>query len=243
MVAEPVALGLLVAPSVAGAALALAAFALLFLHQPLRVAWMAGRQGRRTPKTWAARGFAAFYGALGILGVAAALALAGWTPLIPLLFAGPFLVIYLLYDVQRRGRTWQAEIAGPVGLAAVAAGIGLAGGLPRPVAYALWALMVARAGPSILYIRARLRLERGERSSAWPALSTHVAATLVVAGLAWVGYLPLLAVVAILILLLRASLGLGRYRRRVTTKRIGVTEIVLGALVVALVSGGFALDL
>ena len=50
LVTEPILLGLLVAPSWAGAALAVTAFALFLFNRPFKVYWADRRRGRLVPR-------------------------------------------------------------------------------------------------------------------------------------------------------------------------------------------------
>ncbi|MFQ5594784.1 MAG: YwiC-like family protein, partial [Anaerolineae bacterium] len=201
---EPIFLGLLVAPSLAGIYLSLAVVAVLFTRQPMRIAWVDRRRGKRYDRTAMAERFTLLYGAIALLGVGASIQAAGLTPLVPLLFASPFLLVFLIHDVRRQSRAWPAELAGPVALAAVATSVAVAGGWAVAPALVLWVVLAARAVPAVLYVRARLRLGRGEASSRGVALAAHVAGLALVVGLVWVGLLPALAVLPFVVLLARA---------------------------------------
>ena len=61
-------------------------------------------------------------------------------------------------------------------MAASASGIVLAGGWPLAVAFGLWAILAARVVPTILYVRARLRLLRGKADSKLPVQVAHLLA-------------------------------------------------------------------
>lgn len=69
----------------------------------------------------------------------------------------------------------------------------------------------------------------------------HVVAFAVVAFLAWATLIPSLAGVALAILLLRAAYGLAETTHGVTAKRVGIREIVFGALTVTLIATGHGL--
>lgn len=162
---EPILLGLLVVPSWPGLYLAVAIVAAFLTRQPARLAWVDRRRGKRYDRTVVAERFVLLYSAIALLGLGAAIRAAGLPPLLPLLAASPFLLVFLVHDVQRQSRAWPAELAGPVALAAAATSIAVAGGWAFPEALALWAVLAARAVPSVLYVRARLRLGRGEASN------------------------------------------------------------------------------
>lgn len=242
LVSEPILLGLLVAPSWGGAALAVGAFALFLLNRPLKVYWSDRRRGRAYARTAVARRYAAIYGAVAVLGFAVGVALAGWRPFLPLAAALPLLALFMAYD-QRPGRFWQAELAAPVAFAAIVAAMAIAGGWAWAPALALWGFMAARAVPAVLFIRARLRLDKGKEAgpgdSITGALLAHSVAIAVVAALAWAGLLPLTAVAAAAILLARAAWGLSAWRWLSSVKALGFLETGFGLLAVLLVAVGY----
>ncbi|MCG8348703.1 MAG: YwiC-like family protein [Chloroflexales bacterium] len=234
---EPMLLGLLVAPSWAGFGFAIGAFGLFLLRWPLKVAQTSWRQKRLTRMTLALR-FVALYALLALGGLLAGVGQVGWRPLWPLLAAAPFGLIFYRYDTQNRSRSWQAELAGPVAFSATATVIALAAGWALAPALALWAVLVARAAPSILYVRARLRLDRGRPHQPAIVLSTHVVALAAVSWLIWLGWLPWLTLGVFVLLLVRAVGGLSRYRRPVPVKVIGFSELGWGLLTVLAVAWG-----
>ena len=235
---EPILLGLLVAPSWGGVGLAIGAFGLFLLRWPLKVAQTSRKQKRYARMRMALR-FAGIYALLAAGGLLLGVWQAGWRPLLPLLPALPFGLIFFLYDTQNRSRSWQAELAGPVAFAATATSIALAGGWAAAPALALWAVLVARAVPSVLYVRARLRLDRGKPYRPALVLGAHLMALVVVGGLIWLALLPLLTFGVFGLLLGRAIGGLSRHRRPVPVKIIGLTELGWGLLTVLVVAWGY----
>jgi len=240
---EPIFLGLLVAPSLAGIFLALAVVAVLFTRQPMRIAWADRRRGKRYDRTATAERLGLLYSAVALLGLGAAIRAAGLTPLLPLLAASPLLLVFLIHDVRRQSRAWPAELAGPVALAAVATSIAVAGGWAIAPALVLWAVLAARAVPSVLYVRARLRLGRGEASNRVMPLAAHVAGLALVVGLVWVELLPALAVVPFAVLLARAAWLLSPSAPLISTRTLGFSELGLGAFTVVMVAAGYGLAL
>jgi hypothetical protein len=169
-------------------------------------------------------------------------ALAGWRPFAPFLIAAPLLAVFMLYD-QRPGRYWQAELAAPAAFAAVAAAIALAGGIAWAPALGLWGFLIARAIPAVLFIRARLRLDKGKAAgpgdSIPGALLAHVVALAGVAVLVWAAWLPWTAVLAAVLLMARAVWGLSAYRWRMSVVALGILETAFGTIAVLLVAIGF----
>ena len=91
LVSEPILLGLLAAPSWAGAALAVGAFATFLCNRPLKVYLADRRRGRVYERTALARRYLALYAAIAVAGFAGGLALGGWRPFAPLAAAVPLL--------------------------------------------------------------------------------------------------------------------------------------------------------
>ncbi|GAB4481792.1 MAG: YwiC-like family protein [Anaerolineae bacterium] len=235
---EPILLGLFAAPSAAGLLLGLAALAAFLLHQPLLIAIKDRRKGKRWARTALADRFALLYGLIG----AGALALAVWIAphrfWLPLLIAVPLGLIKLGYDLSSASRAAAAELVGALAFGALAPAIALAGGRGLWPALMLWALLAGRTIPAILYVRARLRLERGREVSSRGVGLAHLAAVIAAGVLAWRGAAPLLSVVALALLLARALWGLSPHRRRVPARVIGFSELGWGLLTVILIGLG-----
>lgn len=238
---EPILLGLLIAPSWAGAAMAVAAFALFLVNRPFKIFLADTRKGRSYARTVAARKYALIYGVVALIGGAASLALGGWLPFAPFALAGPLFLVFMYFD-QRPGRSWQAELIAPVAFAAVVASLALAGGLSWGVALALWGFVVARSAPAVLYVRTRLRLDKGKPTSPVATIVAHVLGVAGVAGLVAGGRLPWAAALAVGILLARAVWGLSPYRWRSSIQTLGFLEMGFGLLTVLLVVAGFWLS-
>lgn len=233
---EPVVLGLLVAPTPAGLFLAFATVGAFLARHPLKIAVADRRKGRRFPRTRMAEAFAALYCAFALLSFAAA-ALPGPTALLlPLGIAAPLAVIQLAYDFTSRSRALLPELSGATAMASVAASIAVAGGWSFAPALALWAILAARVLPTILYVRSRLKAAHGEKGSPAVVMLTHLAACAVGLVLYLRGIASLLALMALTILLLRALVG--ENSRPVSARRVGISELIYGAVLVAALAAG-----
>ncbi len=238
LVLEPIVLALLVAPSLGGLAWAVAAFALFLAYQPVSVAWSDRRRGRHFARTDVARRFAVVYLVVAALAAAAGSWQSGAAVLMPGLLALPLILLFVYYD-QKPGRSWQAELAAPTAFAASAAVIALAAGWAAGPALALWGVMIARSIPAVLYVRVRLRLDKGKPIAFWPPLLAHVVALLAIVGLVWGGLTVWSAAAASLLMLLRAAWGLSPWRWRTSVKAFGLFETALGLVYVAIVAAGY----
>ena len=238
--AEPMLLGLLVACSGAGVALAIAALAAYLARQPLRLLVMDRRRGRRYARSILAEQVFAGCALAGALALAAAGLLAHRPFLLPLALAAPLVALSLALDLGARTREAAAEVAGAVALGALAPAIALADEWSLGPALGLWAVLAARALPTVLFVRARLRRDRGESAGIAGPLVAHAFALLAVALLAKRGLAPWSAVGAVGLLALRCAFGLSPIRPRMSTPRLGITELVFGLITVFATAWGIA---
>lgn len=239
LLGEPIVLGLSLAPSLSGACLALAAVLAFLARHPLRLVLMDRRRGVRYPRTvLATRFFLGFAGAAALaLVLAFAVAHGPFAPAFAV--AAPFALLALAGDALGRGREALPEAAGAVALSAAAAAIALAGGQPAAVAFAAAGLLALRALTSVLYVRARIRLDRGLPAGPARVLALHAAALLAAALLARAGAAPWLGVAAFAVLLGRAALGLRAGRAPMRPQRLGFQELAHGLLTLALLVVGY----
>jgi hypothetical protein len=225
---EPLALGLLVAPSRGGAWLALAVGAGFFARRPLKIALGDSNPERRA----AARGPLAACAsvALGACGTALAaggISWLGW--LAPVALAG---AVFLFFDLRGDGREEIAEVAGATAFAGVPAMLAALAGWSPIASLALALVMAGRSVPTVLTVRAVLRAQKtGQRRdgpafiAAWLALGIGV--TLAGAGLAPRTVAGLLGVLAV-----RAMVLLWWRRPALRARTLGIVEAVIGVVFV-----------
>lgn len=236
LTAEPALLGIVVAPSWAGAALVVAAFLAFLVRTPLKLVLV-----DRWRHRWLPRSRLAAYIAAAELAVLVALALtaallAGWEWLVPVAVAAPLVGIELWFDMRSRSRRLVPELCGAVGIAAVAASVALAGGGSTRLAVGLWLVLAARSLASIPFVRvqiARLRhgsgpvavSDRAQIGGAVVAVSAVMTEPSVVAG-----------AIAVAALLLAQLIWVRR--APVPAKILGIRQLVLGLAVVAVAAAG-----
>ena len=228
---EPVLLGLLLAMSGAGVALAFVALCTLLLQTPVSLIAADARRGTVFPRTRLARRVAVGYGLAWLAGLAAAWALAGglaWA--LPALFAVPLAAVQLHYDARNRARELVPEAAGAIAMGAVAACILVAAGWTLAPALGLWGLLALRTVTAIVYVRARLRVERGAPVSPVPTWTLHGIA-LVVGVAAWAaGWLGWPVAATYALLAARAVWGLSPWRRPTVARVVGFGELGFGVV-------------
>lgn len=239
LVLEPMILGLLVAPSLHGAILALAGFAAFLLRHPLKIAVTDWRNNKRSPRTSLAERFALLYGLIALTGLIVVIAFNGSQPLLPFIFALPFLIIFVLYDARNQVRAWQSQLAAPAAFSAIASSIALLAGMPFGIAMALWSVLIARTIPAILYVRERLRQEKHKPYQKSLPIGAHIVGLGIVVALVLLGLVPWIAVLAFLLLLGRAFYGLSRFSQSLATRTIGFLEMGLGLCTIVLIAIGY----
>ena len=219
---ETVALGLLAAPSIAGFYLAVSAIGLFLARHPLTMVVMSRR--RPSPRSVMPKRFAAIYVVIGAASLVAAIAFTQHPFYIPLLTASPLAAVQLAHDWTGRRRVLLPELAAAAAISSMAPAIALAGGYPSGKAFALWLVMIARAVPSILYVRSCLTRRHRRPVSISPLLISHILALLILTVLAVANSIPMLAVGAGVLLLARAPIGFTKCEN-VTPKQLGFSEI------------------
>jgi hypothetical protein len=239
---EPIVLGLAVVPTLTGACLGLATCGAFLARRPLKILTKTKAPLAQSRRRRIAAVAVAGYSAVAASGLLAAVLLDGWKPVVPLVVMSPLVAVFLLYDTRNQSRQLVPELVGPPGLAAVAASMAIAAGWSWAAAGALWVLLMARAIPSVAYVRSRLRLEKGKPFAMAPVILVHVAFTAVAVWLWRDGLAPLLAILFLGLLFGRAIVGLSPLRIFHRARQVGVLEVVAGALYVIAVAVGYRTD-
>jgi hypothetical protein len=233
---EPILLGLLVALSWAGGLIALAAVAAFLARQPLKLFVSDRQRGRIYPRTHVAEIAFAVLALVAHGAFAGAWTLARHSFWLALACAAPLAAIGLAFDLGKKSRRVGAELAAATSLGAIAAAIALAGGAHSEIAFGLWGVLAARTIPTILFVRARLRLEKHQPAGIQGAILAHLLAIAGVMVLVYGGFAPRYATWAMFLLAARAALGMSRWRPRWKTWQLGVSEIVFGLVTVVCAS-------
>lgn len=220
---EPLALGLLVAPSFAGGAFTVVALAGFFARRPFKTLVAPGatrRPGSRNA-VW-------IFSILGMVGLALVVVLAGITPLWPLLLAAPLGGVFAWFDAQNGSRASAAEVAGSATFALLPAALATLAGWSAGPALALAALALARNVPTVLTVRSALRRAKGEAGGFGFPLIASLGAALGLTVLGARGFLPPWAVLPAWVLLARTLWFASRWRPSWSARRVGMLEAVLG---------------
>ena len=177
LTAEPALAGLIVAPSRAGACIALAALVAFVARTPLKVVAVDRRRHRTLPRTRLAARVAALEVTALIVLVVVAVQSAESPFWIVAALAAPLIALEAWFEVRSRGRRLVPELAGSIAVAGVSAMIVLADGQPLRPALAMWLVLAARCVPSIPWVRAQVaRLHRDPTAAASPTFDLASAA-------------------------------------------------------------------
>lgn len=231
LTAEPVLLGLIIAWSLSGLALGIAAIVAFLVRTPLKLALIDRRRGRTLERTRLATKLAAAeLVVIAGLGLFAGMR-SGWQWIVPVLIAAPFVAVQMAYDVRSRGRRLIPELTGTVGIAAIAAVILRADHRPWGLAIAVWLVLVGRAIVSIPFVRTQVfRLHRGTTdfgsTYAWQAVGVAVAGAALIADMSVWGGVAFVALIAVLDVIMLQ-------RPPIPAKVNGYRQMALGFLLVA----------
>lgn len=231
---EPLALGLLVAPSWAGGALAAAAMAGFFARRPLKAAF-----DPAAPRRSAARRALALLAVLALGGFAEALVLGSFARLWPLVPAAALGGVFVWFDAQGESRAAAAEVAGSAAFAFMPAALATVAGLPVATALALAVLALARNVPTVLVVRTCLRRAKGAFAVRTVPLQASALALVAAVALVARSLAPTVAGVLVAALLLRALWLLGPWAPAWPAKRLGMMEAAAGVIYVVLISASW----
>jgi hypothetical protein len=224
---EPLVLGLAVAPSRPGLALAAATLGAFFARRPLRLWWEGGAESG--PAARALLGC----GGLVVASTALALLLGGTAWLAWLLPPAALGAVFLFHDLRRAGRAAVAEVAGAAAFACLPAVLARLAGFPPAAALALGAVCAARNVPTVLFVRARLRASKTRTWRGGPALLAAGLAFLGSVAFVRTGLAPVTAAALTGLLLARAVWLLGPAGTALSARTIGMIEAALGLVFVA----------
>lgn len=230
LTAEPVLLGLLLAPSVAGLLLGLAGFGAFLLRTPLKLVLVDASRRRSLDRTVQARRLASIE-LLVVLSLVVGAVLTTSRPFwIPVLIAVPFVAVELWFDMRSRSRRLVPELAGSIGIASLAAAIAIAGGATLAVAFGAWMVLSARALTSIPFVRGRIAMLHGRSVAAWSLVMWDVLAMLLAAAATAVDRPLVAGSVAVIVVVAAQRVSARRPAPRAVV--IGVQQTVLGFAVV-----------
>ena len=225
---EPVALGILAAPSWPGVALGAAVLAAFLARRPLQIVTGVSRQSD-DPEKLTARHTLLFLALVAVALVVVTAGFAGPRALWPLGLALPPAALFLWLDAQGEARAAAAELAGTVAFALLpAAFVSLHPGRPA-AALALSAVMAARSLPTVLALRVFLRRRKGQPIRVWVPMGAAAFTVAATIALASQQRAPWLAPAFAFVFFLRTLWLFGPRPPALRATRLGMLEAALGA--------------
>jgi hypothetical protein len=224
---EPLALGILAAPSAAGGSLAVAAAAGFLMRRPLKLLL----SGKSDPRFGRALAVTTLLSLLAVSGLVAALAMGGlnnlWL-LAPAAIAG---LGFVWFDSRNEGRQEAAELCGVLAFGILPAAFAKLAGWSLIASLALAAVMLVRSVSTVLLVRTFLRRKKGYAASPATALIASVLGFCLIACLVFSHLAPWPAMVFAFLLAAGAFWVLGG-NRRFTARQIGIAEMCFGLLMI-----------
>ncbi len=233
---EPVALALIAAPSVAGVWLAGATAAGFLARRPLKIVVRESAGARRGAAMRALAALAA--GAVAALAGAIVSGGTAWLVwLAPTVALGG---IFAAFDLRNAWRSEFAEIAGAAAFAWLTAVLAAAAGWSEGAAMVLGFAMVARAVPTVMFVRTVVRgAKAGIACRQAPAAAVAAAVALAGGAMLWrMGLAPAVLAIALGILFVRAVV-LPRIAR-LRARTLGIVELCVGVGYVAAVGAAWS---
>lgn len=233
---EPALLGLIVAWSWSGLSLMLVGLVAFLARTPLKVLLVDRWRHRSLDRDRVATRVLSAEVVILVSLAALASVMAPIRFWIPLAMALPLIALELWYDMRSRSRRQIPELAGAIGIAAIAAAIVLAGDESWSLAASLWAVMAARSASSIPFVRVQLSRAKKQPHRLWNSDLAQLGA---VAALT-VGWLaasvPLSGLVAVTAL---AAVQFVKSRRRPQAAMIiGLQQLAAGLVIVVATAAG-----
>ncbi len=230
LTAEPALLGLLVAWSWPGLALAVAALVAFVARTPLKLVLVDRWRHRWLERTRLAAAVAACEVALFIALILYASTAAEAAFWLPLAVAAPLIVLELWFDMRSRSRRLVPELAGAIGIGSVATAIALADGTSDLTAWGLWLVIAARATAAIPYVRTQILRGHERQATLWHSDVAQVIAVAAATGGAIADWLPAVAAMAVALV---AVFNLVAVRLPVRPAvRIGIEQTFVGIAVI-----------
>ncbi|HVV01192.1 MAG TPA: YwiC-like family protein [Verrucomicrobiae bacterium] len=224
LVLEPLAFGLLVAPSPGGVSLAFASLAAFLCRRPLKMVLRA----RFNAPPQLSYACVWMLGSLAAGGLSLALYYSRakdlWA-LAPSALAG---LVFLWFDSRNSAREELAELCGAITFGMMPFALSILAGHGLWESLAISAIMLSRSIPTVMFIRTCVRRNKGRMVHTAPALAVSSACVLLTSGLVALRLAPGLAVLFALLLAARVfCLLIGNWR--LAAKTTGIMEAAIGA--------------
>ncbi len=237
-VLEPLILSLIVAYSADGLFLALASFLFFLAHQPIKIIVNPKKSRKMKIK------------AIVVLTVYVAAALYFLTSIFvnnpvnvffPFILALLFMLVYLFFEILGLSRKLATELIASSSIDFIAVSVLLLGGMNSLRAWAILALLLNRAIPTVLFVHERINFVHKRNLNRIIPISSGLIGFFVALVFAYLNWIPWLGLLGILILVARMIYGLTPSMLNQSLKTAGILEFVYGILFVVITAFSYYL--
>ncbi len=233
---EPLILALLVGFSTEGILIAISTFFIFLAHQPIRIIFNKKYKKNYKLKAYSIFSLYSFIAAGSILFVILNF---GFGKLFLFFIAMILMVGYLILELNNVKRNMASELiaAGSVGI--IAANIVLLAGWGSIEIISFWLIILSRAIPTTYYVRGKLQMAKRQKVQELSILLTSLLSLFIVSILVFFTNIPVLSIIAVLMLTIRAYVGMYKSAGKANVKKLGIMEFGFGILFVIIVAVGY----
>ncbi|GBD90846.1 hypothetical protein BMS3Abin04_01566 [bacterium BMS3Abin04] len=239
-VLEPLTLALLVAFTTDGFLIALSAFFIFLAHQPIRMLLNKKKNNHLKVKKTAFVIFF-FYLVISSLLLFCAISNEALLVFIPFIIAIVMMTVYLFLELLQLNRNLFTELFAPVAITFIATSIVLAADWEIDKVFVFWVVLVSRSIPTTFYLHEKIRMLKKMTISKTLTNFSGLSFLAVIIFFGVKKLAPYLSILAVLILFVRAFIGLSYSSKKISIRKIGILEFVYGGLFVIINAIGYIL--
>jgi len=239
-VLEPLTLALLIAFTTDGFLIALSAFFIFLTHQPVRVLLNRKKNNHLGVKK-AALIMSLFYLVVSSVLLVTAITNESLFVFIPFIVAIVMMTFYLFLELLHLNRSLFTELFAPVAITFIATSIVLAADWEINKVFVFWVILVSRSVPTTFYLHEKIKMLKKQKANKFLAHFSGLIFLIVIAFFAVKGLAPYLSILAVLILVTRAFIGLTHSDKKISIRKIGILEFFYGGLFVIVNAIGYSL--
>lgn len=241
-VLEPLTLALLVAFTTDGFLIALSTFFIFLAHQPIRVL-LNKKKNKRSVVKKTAFIVLLFYLAISSVLLLYVISKEALFVFIPFVIAIVVMTIYLVLELLQLNRNLFTELFAPVAITFIAASIVLSADWELNKVFVFWLLLLSRSIPTTFYLHEKIKMLKKVTVNKFLTNFSGILFLAAISFFAAKRLLPYLSILAVLILVVRAFIGLSRNDKKISIRRIGILEFIYGGVFVIINAIGYFLSI
>jgi len=239
-VLEPLILSVLVSYSIQGLLLAVSSFFIFLNHQPVRVLL-----NKKVNKQLflPALLFFTIYSAFIFISFFNVYRNTIIENLLPFVVAILLMLIFFVLELRQKGRKLIAEFIAPISITFIGVSIVLIGGWNIYAAITFAVVLLARSITTVLYIHLKVQHIKKKNFSKQLLYFTETVFFVLLVLLMLSNLVPMLSIIAVIMLIVRAVYGLSNKGLLENIKTMGIKEFIFGILYLVIVYIGYNLNL